>query len=92
VATIRTTILAMVAVLVIALPRRASAIERNWLAYALLAMTGLKLLAEDLPKGRPATLFVALAVYGAALILVPRLARGGSPHRTGTPRPVPPEM
>jgi hypothetical protein len=41
----------------------------------MLALVAIKLLAEDLPRGRPSTLFVALAVYGAALILAPRLAR-----------------
>ena len=92
VATLRTTILAAIAILIAALPRRASEIERNWLAYGLLAVIGLKLLGEDLPRGRPATLFIALAVYGAALIVIPRLARAAGRHRTGTPSPVPPTM
>jgi hypothetical protein len=40
-----------------------------------LAIAGAKLAVEDLPRSRPATLFLALALYGAALILVPRLRR-----------------
>jgi hypothetical protein len=39
-----------------------------------LAAGGLKLLVEDLPRSRPATLFIALALYGGALIVAPRLA------------------
>lgn len=45
------------------------------LVYPLLVLLGLKLLVEDLRLGRPSTLFVALGVYGAALIIVPRLMR-----------------
>lgn len=45
------------------------------LVYPLLVLLGVKVLMEDLLRGRPSTLFVALAVYGAALIVVPRLMR-----------------
>jgi hypothetical protein len=55
--------------------------EAGWLVYPLLGFTGLKLLIEDLPKGRPSTLFVTLALYGGALIVGPWLMR-----RAGTPR------
>jgi hypothetical protein len=47
--------------------------EAGWLSYALLALGGIKLIVEDFPRGRPGTLFLALAFYGAALILAPRL-------------------
>jgi hypothetical protein len=50
-------------------------LEAGWLAYAVLAGTGLKILLEDLPRSRPATLFLAFGLYGAALILFPRLRR-----------------
>jgi hypothetical protein len=36
---------------------------------------GLKLVIEDFRLSRPATLFIALALYGVALIAAPRLAR-----------------
>ena len=36
---------------------------------------GVKLAVEDLPHSKPATLFVALAFYGAALIAASRLNR-----------------
>jgi hypothetical protein len=45
------------------------------LAYPILAAEGVKLLVEDLRAGRPATLFAAFALYGATLVLVPRLLR-----------------
>jgi hypothetical protein len=46
------------------------------LLYPLLVLTGIKLVLEDFRLGRAETLFAALACYGAALILAPRLARG----------------
>ncbi len=47
--------------------------EAAWLAYPLLGVGGLKILLEDLPRGRPASLVLGFAFYGLALILVPRL-------------------
>jgi hypothetical protein len=49
--------------------------EGRWLMYIVLVVGGLKLLVEDFPQGRPATLVFSLAVYGAALILAPRWVR-----------------
>jgi hypothetical protein len=74
-AAIRTVVLAVLTTLLIALPGRSDRVERGWLGYVMLALVAIKLLAEDLPRGRPSTLFVALAVYGAALVLAPRLVR-----------------
>jgi hypothetical protein len=63
---------------------RASRVPRvavaGWLAYPLLLFGGLKLFLEDFRYSQPSTLFVALAVYGAALIAVPRLRRSSSPR------------
>jgi FtsH-binding integral membrane protein len=53
--------------------RRDTWLEARWLVYPLLGLTGLKILFEDLPRSRPATLIVTFALYGAGLILVPRL-------------------
>jgi hypothetical protein len=39
---------------------------------------GLKMVAQDFKFSRPATLFIALALYGAALIIAPRLRRHGN--------------
>lgn len=74
-ATVRTAVLSMMAVGAALLdrPGRFSAIGR--LAYPLLALTGLKLALVDLRASSPATLFVALACYGVALVMVARLRR-----------------
>jgi hypothetical protein len=74
-AAIRTVVMAVLTTVLIAVPGRSDRVERVWLGYAMLGLVAIKLLAEDLPRGRPSTLFVALAVYGAALVLAPRLAR-----------------
>jgi hypothetical protein len=55
--------------------------ELVFLVYPLVAVGGLKLLLQDLRAGRPATLVLSLGVYGALLILVPRLLR--TRERTG---------
>ena len=47
--------------------------EASWLVYPTLALGGVKLLAEDFPHSTAATLFIALAMYGGALIAAPRL-------------------
>lgn len=77
VATLRTAVLALLAVALGWAARRWSLPELAWLVYPLLAIGGLKLVAEDLREGRPATLFVSLVLYGGALIAAPRLMRGG---------------
>jgi hypothetical protein len=45
------------------------------LAYPLLAAAGVKVLIEDLRSGGPATLFATFVLYGAALMIVPRILR-----------------
>jgi hypothetical protein len=45
------------------------------LSYPVLAAAGLKLLFEDLPHGRPSTLVATFVLYGAALMVVPRILR-----------------
>jgi len=57
--------------------RRLPLPELGWTAYVLLVMGGIKLLAEDIPYGRAATLVIAFALYGLSLIVVPRLTRQG---------------
>jgi hypothetical protein len=49
--------------------------EWGWLVYPLLVGIGLKLVTQDYKHSRPATLFIALDLYGAALIVAPRLRR-----------------
>jgi len=70
---VRTVILVATAVILAFLGRRVAWREATWLAYAALVLAGLKIVLEDLPGGRPAALVVSFAVYGAALLLLPRL-------------------
>jgi hypothetical protein len=80
-AALRTVVVAVAAVATAWASRRFERRELAWLAWLALIAVGLKLVAEDLRVGRPATLFPALAAYGAALIVAPRLLRNG----TGVP-------
>jgi hypothetical protein len=73
--TIRTAILSMLAVGCARLARARRFSALGWLAYPLLAATGAKLLLIDIRHSQASTLFAALACYGAALVLVPRLRR-----------------
>ena len=73
VATLRTSILAAAALALAWTGRHDRFREAGWLLYPVLVAGGLKLLVEDLPHSKPATLFLALALYGGALIAAPRL-------------------
>jgi len=74
-ATIRTIALAATALGLAWIGRAPRLREASWLVYPTLALGGLKLVAEDFPQSSAATLFIALAMYGAALIAAPRLIR-----------------
>jgi len=82
VATIRTGVLAGCAVLLAWTGQHERVHESAWLLYPVLAAGGIKLLVEDLPVSKPATLFVALAAYGLALIAAPRLSHHRRPSRS----------
>jgi hypothetical protein len=75
IAALRTVVLAAAALALAALGRDAAWLEARWLAYPVLGVAGLKVLLEDLPRGRPASLFLSFAAFGAVLLLVPRLRR-----------------
>jgi hypothetical protein len=74
-ATIRTVALAATALALAGVGRTPRVREAAWLVYPLLGAVGVKVLVEDVPTSSAATLFVALAVYGGALIVAPRLVR-----------------
>jgi hypothetical protein len=74
-ATVRTSVLSVAALLLAWLGRRERLRECGWLVYPLLVAIGAKMVLQDLQASRPATLFVAMALYGAALIVAPRLRR-----------------
>jgi hypothetical protein len=75
IATVRTSVLAAAALVLAWVGRSERFRESAWLLYPVLAAGGLKLLVEDMPRSRPATLFIALALYGGALIVAPRIGR-----------------
>jgi len=79
-ATVQTCVLAIAALLIAWGARHGRFREWAWLVYPLLVIIGLKMVAQDFNHSRPATLFIALALYGIALIVAPRLRR--EPHRT----------
>ena len=77
VAAIRTVVLGAAVLLLAWMGGRSVFAEGRWLMYVVLILGGIKLLAEDFLAGRPATLVLSLAVYGAALIVAPRWVRRG---------------
>lgn len=74
-ATVRTCVLALAVLLIAWGARHGRLREWAWLVYPLLVVIGLKMVAQDFKYSRPATLFIALALYGVALIVAPRLRR-----------------
>jgi hypothetical protein len=78
-ASLKTVILAGAAVALALIARLPDGGELGWLAYPVLLVGGVKLVAEDFRLSQPSTLFVALAAYGAALILTARIARQRHP-------------
>jgi len=78
VATLRTAMLVAGTLLVAWAGGARRFVEAAWLVYPLLAVIGVKFLFEDMRASRPATLFVAFALYGAALIVGPRLKKKGT--------------
>lgn len=87
-ATLRTAVLAALALGLASAGRRFRLPELTWLVYPLLLLGGLKLLLEDLPAGRPATLFLSFVLYGGALLAAPRLLRQPAGDAPGA-RPIP---
>jgi hypothetical protein len=71
----RTAVLSLSALALAATFRRTRLPEVAWTAWALLVAGGAKILLQDVPAGRPATLVAALAVYGLALTFAPRWLR-----------------
>jgi hypothetical protein len=67
--------IALVAVVLAWAGRRWSLQELLWLVYPVLVAGGFKLVWKDFHLDEPVALCVALAAYGGALILTPRLMR-----------------
>jgi len=79
-AVLRTAVLVAAALACAASGRWQPASELPWLAYPCLGLTAVKLLAEDFPHGRPATLFLALTLLGCALLAVAKVSRPDPPR------------
>lgn len=75
VAAVRTGLLALSAIALGLISRRPRLREGAMLVPLVLVLGAAALLLGDLRNGRPATQFASLALYGAALIVAPRLAR-----------------
>jgi hypothetical protein len=87
-AVLRTAILAVLAIALALAARRWPWPELPWLVYPLVALGGVKLVLQDLRQGRPATLVLSLALYGAVLVLAPRLLKQADGPAGGEgPRP-----
>jgi hypothetical protein len=74
-ATSRTAVLCILAVVMAWAARKYSLRELGWLVVPLLVGEGLRLLLEDIRHGRPATLFITLALYGGALVATSTLMK-----------------
>jgi hypothetical protein len=77
-ATARTVVLSLAAVLVALAGRSVRLVEMRWLVSPLLVAAAIKLVLEDFARSTASTFFVSLAVYGTALIVTTRLAQPGS--------------
>ena len=77
-ATLRTAVLATAAVLLACARRYERTAELGKLLYPVLWASGLKLLLEDFRYSEPAVLFVALGLFGAALVATARLVKRGA--------------
>lgn len=76
VALVRTAVLALTAVVLGMVVRRGHLRELAWLVHPILVVGIGKLVVEDLRRGTPLTLTLGFGLFGAALVLAPRLLRG----------------
>jgi hypothetical protein len=74
-AVVRTLVICVAALALALSGSRSKRAELVWMAYAVMALCGLKLLFEDLRQGTTASLAVSLFFYGLVWVLVPRLVR-----------------
>jgi hypothetical protein len=81
VSTLRTGLIASVAIGLAWIGARRKLRELIWVLYPWMIFGALKLFAEDFRQGRPATLFVSLLLYGGTLVALPRLLRRATAAR-----------
>jgi hypothetical protein len=78
-APLRTALLTALAIVVAWAGKRYGHKELSWLAYPLMALAGLKVIADDLQEGKSLMLFLSLIFFGGGLVLLPRLLRKPRP-------------
>ncbi len=76
-AVVRTVVTCAAALLLAFVGARWKRLELAWMAYAAAVLGSLKLVFEDLRIGSTRSLAASLFIYGAVLILIPRLVRAG---------------
>ncbi len=76
-ATSRTLMAVAVGLWLALIRRRVACPELKWIAHLALVLGGVELVVQGLPSGQPLLLLVSFIIYGAGLILVPRLAPPG---------------
>jgi hypothetical protein len=72
-AVLRTAVVCTSSLIFAALSRIRRHPELVWAAYGALAIAAFRMLADDLPHGRPMTMFLSFIVFGGAMIIAPRL-------------------
>ncbi|HET9062888.1 MAG TPA: hypothetical protein VFO62_06325, partial [Candidatus Binatia bacterium] len=72
-AVLRTTIVCASSLLFAGLSRLRRHPELVWMAYGALGAAACKIAIDDLPNGRPMTIFMSFILFGGAMILSPRL-------------------
>lgn len=72
---LRTAVISLAAILLAFLSRKERFAQLKTLVIPFLVVAGAKLVTQDVPSGKPSVLFGSLALFGAALIIAPRLLR-----------------
>ena len=72
-AVVRTIILCAAAVVLASIARRWRMAESSQLAVGTLIVAGVQVIAQELRSGSPAIMFIALAIYGSAMLAIARL-------------------
>ena len=73
-ATARTLVAVAIALALALIRQRVPCPELTWITNLALALGGVELVVRGLPSGRPLSLLVSFVLYGAGLLLIPRLA------------------
>src|SRR5690348_7863728 len=81
---IRTMVACATALAVTFIGARWKRIELVWIGYVTVGLGSVKLIFEDLPLGTTETLAASFVVYGAVLIIIPRVVRWGRTRRPST--------